>query len=220
MTKMYGQHYPRQRKYLRLVKRPQFCRPSQPMLPTLPITIRPIQCPYGPLQTQSWVYPVPEPPPLVGLQETKISSPIPTPTPTQRWYINDNIHTYTHYWRDQLPTLLPHLLPGVTRVDAEDWTRLKLEIAEAYQQHTFVLATLANIHQYYRVEDGSIWNPELPGLNSAVLLFALWTKLKQLKEPSLFAHFQETLFGIGTTCLAGITDRLLADWVALQDEKS
>jgi hypothetical protein len=178
-----------------------------------PITIRPIQCPYGPLQQTSWVYPVAPP---VLLPPPPLETKQPTP---ERWYINDNIHTYTHYWRNQLPTLLPLIAQYGTSVEPQDWANLKLDISAKYQHHPLISATLANINQHYQPLQGSIWNPELPGLNSAVLLTSLWAQLKRLNEPSLFAHFYETLLAIGTTCLAGITDRLLADFVAVHDGK-
>ena len=62
---------------------------------------------------------------------------------------------------------------------------------------------------------GFIRDPELPGLNSAVLLQALWAQLEPSKDASLHQHFNETLNEIGVTCIQGISHRLLMDYLVL-----
>lgn len=76
--------------------------------------------------------------------------------------------------------------------------------------------TYGNLRKVFR--NGVIHDPEVPSVNCAVLLKAVWHELKLKNDASLFKHFDETLNQIGATCLAGISIRLSMDYIALTED--
>ena len=72
-----------------------------------------------------------------------------------------------------------------------------------------------NLRSAYDIKAGTIHDPQVPKLNAAVLLEALWLTLKRINDPSTYAHFNETLNQIGTTCIQGITHRLFIDYMCI-----
>jgi hypothetical protein len=128
-------------------------------------------------------------------------------------YRGYDLHAYTSYLQSRLPSYIQDtntLYPDST-VSVELWENT----LQAIQSHygSSVVPALHNINRYFK--NGAILSPELPGMNFAVLLILLWNTVCDASDFSLFTHLQETLEDIGTTCLAGITDRLFADWIAL-----
>lgn len=70
-----------------------------------------------------------------------------------------------------------------------------------------------NFRQHYRA--GAIRDPELPGVNVAVLLQKVWERVQRAADESMQRHFAETLDDIGMTCIQGISHRLFLDYQAL-----
>jgi len=128
-----------------------------------------------------------------------------------RWYTGSNLHAYTHFLRDQLQQYTPHAQGELLTLDEWNQTMAELERYYGYKP------ALLNIKQHYR--DGQLLNNELPGLNTAIVLNKLWKRLQQINEPSLFQHFGETLDQIAMTCLAGVTDRIMQDWMVISEQK-
>lgn len=71
--------------------------------------------------------------------------------------------------------------------------------------------TYSNLEKNF--QKGWIKDPQLPSLNSAVLLRAIWEYLESKQDESLYKHFDETLNQIGTTCVQGISHRLFMDYI-------
>lgn len=71
-----------------------------------------------------------------------------------------------------------------------------------------------NIQRSY--SNGRIIDPQLPGLNIALLLKVLWLLLCEVNDESIYAHFQETLDMIGETCIQGVSHRLCYDYIVLK----
>jgi len=74
---------------------------------------------------------------------------------------------------------------------------------------------LQNLGQAYDVARQGIFDSDLPSLNFAVVLYAIWGFLKYDKQvdASTWQHFRETLEQIGSTCRQGITHRLWLDFL-------
>ena len=64
--------------------------------------------------------------------------------------------------------------------------------------------------------NGYILDPELPKVNSAMILVLIWDQIKD--DTVLCKHFSETLKQIGNTCIQGISHRLIIDYVALYND--
>ena len=121
-------------------------------------------------------------------------------------YTNDNVHSYTQYIRQVLPTFSNYELHK--ELLYEEFLEVLNELHKFYG----LKVTYDNFRNTYR--NGFIIDPEVPGLNSAIVLKLLWDQLKKLNEPSAFRHFNETLDQIGTTCIQGISHRLFLDFLA------
>ena len=74
-----------------------------------------------------------------------------------------------------------------------------------------ILPFLHNMASHFH--DGVIVDPELPGFNGASLFLYVWSRVKVLDA---YDMFYETALAIGTTCIQGISHRLIGDWVAIQ----
>jgi hypothetical protein len=74
----------------------------------------------------------------------------------------------------------------------------------------------SNFRKVY--SNGVIHDPEVPAVNCAILLQALWELVQFRDDPSVYQHFDETLTQIGATCLAGISIRLSMDYIALMED--
>jgi len=162
--------------------------------------------PLPPLPTVGQAPPLP---PIPKLQPLYLIAPNTLERKEMSWYKGRDLHAYTADLRTRLSDYEKEF-QQVT-VPQEQFTELLQSIEQRYGVE--VRVTLNNIAQYYR--NGAIFNPELPNFNFAALLQSLWYELHRIKEESLFLHFKETLLDIGNTCLAGITDRLFADWIAV-----
>jgi len=70
---------------------------------------------------------------------------------------------------------------------------------------------LENICKYYK--NGYLFDPQLPKINIAIILLHLFDFIKT--NDDLIKHFRETLAQIGTTCIQGISHRLIMDYIAI-----
>lgn len=171
--------------------------------PPLPVTVQPVAAAPSPALSAPSLAPEPAPaiPVLPPLAESA--------TPFYRGY---DLHAYTVYLQQQLPRYLDDLkMHFPDTVPPELWHTLLQSIRSKLGDS--VAPALQNMNGVYAA--GAIRNPELPGMNFAVVLLVLWDAISKLDDPSMWAHFRQTLEDVGTTCLAGITDRLFADWIAL-----
>jgi len=133
----------------------------------------------------------------------------------QPFYRGNDLHAYTPYLQTRLSTYINDFKMNYPQsVQPQEWISLMTTLQNKYGND--VTPALNNISQYYNSATGSIQTPELPGMNFAVVLMALWNYIvnQNNEDQSLFTHFKQTLQDIGTTCLAGVTDRLFADWIA------
>lgn len=168
--------------------------PSSKPIPISPIVLKPSPKILPPLQS-------------------KIIRP-PTITPIRSWpkfYHGDNIHSYTQYINE----ILPPYINEIKKYSITDQEFIELEV-EMHQVLDLIpqfdiRSAWVNMKRQYKNQ--TIIDPELPGVNCAVLLKLTWIKLKQLNEPTLFLHFKETLYQIGSTCLVGISHRLFMDFI-------
>ena len=71
-----------------------------------------------------------------------------------------------------------------------------------------------NMRRVFR--NGFIQDPQLPGLNTAVMLLELWKLIKGSEDGR--KHFKETLDWIGGTCIQGVTHRVFIDYVAISQD--
>lgn len=129
-------------------------------------------------------------------------------------YRGRDLHAYTGDLRSRLDQYTDYLYSQYPRTVPQDLWDDVLSVVHK-QCGPSVAPALHNMNQHFK--DGQLLNPELPGMNFAVMFVALWNLvLKHHAENSnIIAHFRETLEDIGSTCLAGVTDRLFADYIAL-----
>jgi len=118
-----------------------------------------------------------------------------------------DVHAHTQFMRAKF--LTPEYLKLFS--GTVDLVPIIEEIGTKYQNMSH--PALINIRNVYR--SGTIVDPDLPGLNIAVVLVAVWHRVKELNDDSAFIHFKETLDEIGGTCIQGISHRLLFDYFAL-----
>lgn len=99
---------------------------------------------------------------------------------------------------------------------------LSLHVSSLEFQHTMddiyhkygdvVKPPLENIMRAYH--DGMIMDSQLPNINFAVLLYAIWY---WIRKHDSYVWFRDMLLDIGTTCLNGITHRLLLNYIVILD---
>jgi len=125
-----------------------------------------------------------------------------------------NVHAYTPEYRKWAVSHIAELevIYG-SKLESAMFTSILNELSEKYGHKV----TYSNFRNAYDFKTGWITDPELPGLNCAILLRATWEKVKLQKDESLYKHFGETLDQIGTTCLQGVSHRLLQDYWAFSD---
>ena len=127
------------------------------------------------------------------------------------FYKGNDLHAYTSDLQKRLPVYISDLQTNYPpTVSSVEWVSLMNTLETKFGKE--VTPALNNITQYYSKTTGSISSPELPGINFAVLLMVLWEYV--CSNEQLLSHFKQTLQDIGTTCFAGVTDRLFADWIA------
>jgi hypothetical protein len=127
-------------------------------------------------------------------------------------YHGYNIHSYE---QDMAPVVNKHV-PVMTElygtvVEPEEFEKILTELEQRYGP----MVTYSNLRNTYR--DKCIRDPRFPGLNSAVTLKAMWSKVKTLNDDSIYKHFNETLIQIGSTCIQGISMRLFMDYVTIHE---
>lgn len=119
-----------------------------------------------------------------------------------------NVHGYTDQFRAVIPTT-----NFLHRVDSLPFLATLEEIRQRYGNRL----ALCSMRTHFKA--GRIQDPDLPSVNVALVLLALWRLIKRIDHPSIYEHFSETLNQIGATCIQGMSHRLLADWVALSREQ-
>lgn len=135
------------------------------------------------------------------------------PRSHQKIWKGYNIHAYTPEIQNQIQSVISKLTAMYGTVVVQDiFQTILCEMHQRYGPKIFFSNLKNNFKQ------GWIRDPELPGLNSAVLLQAIWDILKKKNEVSLYKHFDETLNQIGSTCIQGISFRLFMDYIALTAE--
>jgi hypothetical protein len=117
-----------------------------------------------------------------------------------------DVHDYTIFIQKNFKNYLP-LLTSVTINDDEFFSIIN-ELFNKYGPKNTYNNLKINYHH------GQINDPEIPGLNSAILLKIIWETLKNINDPSMFKHFNETLDQIGMTCIQGISHRLFNDFIS------
>ena len=124
---------------------------------------------------------------------------------------SDNVHDFT----GSINVILKEYLPDIEKESVSDQEFLIVidDMTKTFGEKS----AFVNMKSVFK--NGWIVDPEIPGLNSAVLLKLLWKQLQQLNEPSLFKHFNETLDQISMTCVQGISHRLFSDYISLCDDK-
>jgi len=123
-------------------------------------------------------------------------------------YMGDNVHAYTNQVRETIKSYIPQLTSQYGTIVTEvEFDNLLQEFENKYG----IKPIYTNLKSVYRNE--GIFDPEIPGINVAIVLKAVWEKMKQLNDDSAFRHFGETL-DQANTCLAGITGRICIDYIA------
>ncbi len=168
----------------------------------------------------------PVPRPVASVKQNRVPPPAPkvhtlpreatgTNIPTQNKIIvkqtwrGYNIHAYTSEIQTQIQSEIPKLISMYGNVVLNDvFESILCEMSQKYGPKV----TYSNLRNNYK--QGWIRDPELPGRNSAILLQAIWDILKSKDEARLYRHFNEKLNNIGSTCLAGVTNRLFMDYIA------
>lgn len=157
--------------------------------------------------------------PLPPKKESKVSSVVPLTqnvrnvTRSSTIWNGLNIHSYTPQVNEISHQYMPNLVATYgERLSTEEFSSILEEMNRIYGNKV----TYSNLRNVFR--DGCIRDPEVPGMNFALVLKATWEKVKT--DPSLTRHFGETLDDIGSLCIQGVTHRLFIDYVALvEDEK-
>lgn len=129
-----------------------------------------------------------------------------------RFWNGSNIHAYTQDIRPHLAALIHELTAeyGQT-LNENEFNIIIKEMTQCYGGHK---VAFSNMRNNYDTKIGTIKDVQLPGLNVAILLKGVWTKVKILNDPSITQHFGETLDQIGGTCPQGISHRLYGDYIA------
>jgi hypothetical protein len=98
-------------------------------------------------------------------------------------------------------------------LEPDQWAVLLTELRQRYGNKR----ALQNMQSRFR--HGWIKDPDLPALNSSILLRAVWDKVKEKDDDSMYQHFGETLDTIGGTCIQGVSHRLFLDYVAIMEDE-
>jgi len=139
-----------------------------------------------------------------------------------KFYKGRDLHAYTPDHQHRLPLYVAHFQSRFpeknNRLDPGTFSLLLDQIRDALRIPGLYSGTietcLQNLRSHYRAPEETIDSPELPGLNFALILLALF---RAVENSGNLGPFAETLSEIGNTCLAGITDRLLALYTAVCD---
>jgi len=123
-------------------------------------------------------------------------------------YSGYNIHNYTK----QVISIIPKYFGEVaySKVNNDKWLLVLSEIEKKIPNGQSIQNMNRNFH------NGYILDPELPKVNSAMILVLIWDQIKD--DTVLCKHFSETLTQIGNTCIQGISHRLIIDYVALYND--
>lgn len=157
-------------------------------------------------------------------QKQSVSSTVVSPVVSPKnFYKGDNVHAYTSDIRSNLAKWLPIIeeKSGKKSLSKLEFTNLCADLKVQYGPKPAIDNMLQNFHEYANSEtpgsdtEGGITDPQLPGLDAAILLLSLW---KTIQDESMVRHFGETLDQIGSTCIQGITHRLFCDFVALSKD--
>jgi hypothetical protein len=119
-------------------------------------------------------------------------------------YNGADIHAYTSMIRDVLNEQFSADCWQEAMTEPERFALLR-DMKQHYPKHP----AIGNIRQC--VKNGKLLDPELPPVNFLLVLQVLWTAIQ---EKNSYSHFKETLDQISTTCIQGVTHRILIDWVA------
>lgn len=136
-----------------------------------------------------------------------------------RW-LGWDVHAYTNQMRAILPTVNEILDDKMHRIPNHIGREHMNIIIQQIQNHygPRVSVACSNIMKCYQTKPiPGIFDHELVGVDFARVLLYLWLHVTKVNDPSLYAHFGETLENIGATCLQGVTHRLLVDFVAVSD---
>ncbi len=118
-----------------------------------------------------------------------------------------NVHSYTPDL-NQNPWIF-EFFEAHPAVPPEIWANLMFELRQCYGN----LPAIINMESVY-VNQAHMKDPDLRNLDAAKVLYFLWIDHVKPNE-SLKQHFRETLEDIGSTCLQGISHRLLALFIAV-----
>ena len=121
-------------------------------------------------------------------------------------YKGDNIHSYTEIIKKLIDKHFDDKF--YQSIDNKSWESLLLELHLKFPDKKI---PLANIYKYYK--NGYLLDPQLPKVNIAIILVKIFNFIKT--NDDLTNHFRETLEQIGTTCIQGISHRLIIDYIAI-----
>ena len=123
-------------------------------------------------------------------------------------YIGYNIHNYT----SQIVNIIPKFFEKIfyKKANVKTWNKSLTEIKKKYNNHI----AIKNIERNFN--NGFIKDPEIPELNSAIVLLVIWDTIKN--NNIMCHHFLETLNEIGNTCIQGISHRLIIDYIAIYND--
>lgn len=100
-----------------------------------------------------------------------------------------------------------------TTLEEKQWDQLQQELYQMYGPKP----AFENMKRQY--SSGWIRDPQIPEVNFALVLYALWFEISASGEVSLHKHLNEILDDIGQTCIQGVTHRLLASYVGIMNDK-
>jgi len=129
------------------------------------------------------------------------------------FYKGWNVHSYTSDL--QIHSNLIDFFRNEPSLSHDEWHALLDELRSIYGN----MDALRNMNNVFVKSMWSIPDPQLSNLDSAKVLRYLW-KNHIRHSASLRSHFRETLQDIGHTCIQGISHRLIALFVALNDASS
>lgn len=123
-----------------------------------------------------------------------------------------------HYWTPQIRASAETYQAQVQRVFGTHINPLLFQyiLSDLGQRlGTSVTPALNNLAQAYDPQRQGVYDTDVPNLNFAVVLYALWGFLQYdaQVDASTWKHFRETLEQIGMTCRQGITHRLWQDFL-------
>ena len=121
-------------------------------------------------------------------------------------YKGYDIHAYTEIIKKQINNHFDEKY--YKPIDNISWNSL---ISELHLKFPDKKKSLVNICNYYK--NGYLLDPQLPKVNIAIILLEIFNFIKT--NNNLINHFRETLEQIGTTCIQGISHRLIIDYIAI-----